>query len=252
MSMLALDDVKVHFGGVKAVDGVSFEVEQGQLCGMIGPNGSGKTTTINAITRTTGLTSGTISFAGRRIDSVRAFQMRRIGLMRTFQGIRLVPELSVRDNVRVAAEQRGAGRGWSSRPREKLPVDQVVDAVLEQLDLTAVRDERPASLPYGTQRRVEIARALSTGPELVLLDEPVAGMNQSERVEIAETLRRLRDDGLTMLVIEHDLKMLLDLSDHLVVLNFGRMLAQGEPHATARLPHVQQAYLGGADDDDRS
>lgn len=249
MSLLSLNDVKVHFGGVKAVDGVSFEVERGQLCGVIGPNGSGKTTTINAITRTTKLTSGSISFRGSQIDSVEPHDMRRIGLMRTFQGIRLVPELSVRDNVRVAAEQRGHGRSWKARPRESLPVDQVVDEVLERLDLAAVRDERPAALPYGTQRRVEIARALSTGPELVLLDEPVAGMNHAERSEIADILRRLRDDGLTMLVIEHDLKMLLDLSDHLVVLNFGRLLAKGEPHSTARLPEVQRAYLGDANVD---
>lgn len=244
MSILVLDDVKVHFGGVKAVDGVSFTVEPGQLCGVIGPNGSGKTTTINAITGTTGLTSGSIAFRGKQLASVQPYEMRRLGLMRTFQGIRLVPELSVRDNVRVAAEQRGTRRGWGVRATEQLPVDRVVDETLERLGLSSVSGQKPAALPYGTQRRVEIARALSTQPELILLDEPVAGMNQAERAEIATILRELRADGLAMLVIEHDLKMLLELADHLVVLNFGRLLAEGEPHATARLPEVQRAYLG--------
>lgn len=244
MSILVLDDVKVHYGGVKAVDGVSFGVEPGQLCGVMGPNGAGKTTIINAITGTTRLSSGSIAFRDKPLTSAKPYEMRRMGLMRTFQGIRLVPELSVRDNVRVAAEQRGSRRGWGARATEKLPVDQVVDKTLERLGLDVVRDQKPTALPYGTQRRVEIARALSTQPDLILLDEPVAGMNQTERAEIAAILRELRADGLAMLVIEHDLKMLLDLSDHLVVLNFGKLLAKGEPHATARLPEVQRAYLG--------
>ncbi|KQS54757.1 hypothetical protein ASG36_20110 [Geodermatophilus sp. Leaf369] len=246
MSRLELDDVRVHFGGVKAVDGVSFAVESGQLVGMVGPNGSGKSTTVNAVTRTADLTSGRITFDGEDVSTVRPHVLRRKGLVRTFQGIRLIPELSVRDNVRLAAEQDGSRRRWRVGRGEKLPSDAACDAALERLDLLDVRDEAPSALPYGTQRRVEIARALATGPRLLLLDEPVAGMNRAEREEIAAVLTDLNSDGLSMLVIEHDLRLLLALSDHLVVLNFGRLLAQGEPAATAALPEVRQAYLGSA------
>jgi branched-chain amino acid transport system ATP-binding protein len=244
VSVLVLEDVKVHFGGIRAVNGVSFTVEPGQLVGMVGPNGSGKTTTVNAVTRTADLTSGRIIFDGSDVSKLRPHELRRIGLVRTFQGIRLVHDLSVRDNVRLAAEQHGRRSGWRARRNERLPSDAVTDAVLERFHLTALRDEHPASLPYGTQRRVEIARALAAEPKLLLLDEPVAGMNSAERAEIAHILRDLHREGLSMLVIEHDLRMLLELSDHLVVLNFGTLLAQGEPHETARLPAVQNAYLG--------
>jgi branched-chain amino acid transport system ATP-binding protein len=247
VSVLELTDIKVHFGGVKAVDGISFSVEDGQLVGMVGPNGSGKSTTVNAITRTTGLTAGSISFQGQDVRSLRPHRLRRIGLVRTFQGIRLVPGLSVRDNVRLAAEQHdGRGTRWFARS-ERLPSDSAADAALERLGLSGLRDEAPESLPYGTQRRVEIARALATGPSMLLLDEPVAGMNRSERAEIAGILRDLHADGLSMLVIEHDLRLLLELSDHLVVLNFGRLLAQGEPRAIAGRADVRQAYLGGSE-----
>ena len=244
MSVLVLEDVKVHFGGIKAVNGVSFTVGDGQLCGMVGPNGSGKTTTVNAVTRTADITSGRILFDGSDVSTLRPHELRRVGLVRTFQGIRLVHDLSVRDNVRLAAEQHGRRSRWRARRSERLASDAITDAVLERFDLTALRDEHPASLPYGTQRRVEIARALATEPKLLLLDEPVAGMNSAERAEIARLLRDLHLQGLSMLVIEHDLRMLLELSDHLVVLNFGTLLAQGDPHETARLPAVQQAYLG--------
>lgn len=242
--VLALDGVQVHFGGVRAVDGLSFAVQRGQLCGMVGPNGSGKTTTVNAITRTTALTAGTITFDGTDVSSLSPHRLRRIGLVRTFQGVRLVPDLTVRDNVRLAAEQHDGRPRRLFRRSGTLPSDSVTDAVLERFGLTGVRDERPASLPYGTQRRVEIARALATEPTLLLLDEPVAGMNRSERAEIAAVLADLRAEGLSMLVIEHDLRLLMELSDHLVVLNFGRLLAEGEPRATAARPEVQEAYLG--------
>jgi len=245
MTVLELSEVKVHFGGVRAVDGVSFTVERGHLVGMVGPNGSGKSTTVNAITRTAELTAGRITFDGQDLRGVAPHRLRRIGLVRTFQGIRLVPDLSVRDNVRLAAENDGTGRRWFRR-NERRDSDPVADAVLERLGLSEVRAEHPEALPYGTQRRVEIARALATEPTLLLLDEPVAGMNRAERGEIARILAELRADGLTMLVIEHDLRMLLDLSDHLVVLDFGRVLAEGEPQATAARPDVRRAYLGGA------
>jgi branched-chain amino acid transport system ATP-binding protein len=250
MTLLVLDDIKVHFGGVKALDGVSFTVEEGQLCGMVGPNGSGKTTTVNAISRTTNLTAGKITFGGVDIGSLSPHRLRRIGLVRTFQNIRLVPGLTVRDNIRLAAEQGDLPRGGLRHIRGIQAVDAVADALIERFGLADVRNEFPGVLPYGTQRRVEIVRALSTSPKLLLLDEPVAGMNHAERAEIAEILRDLHAEGLSMLIIEHDLRFLLQLSDALVVLNFGTLLAYGEPHATARLPEVQRAYLGGSLDRD--
>jgi branched-chain amino acid transport system ATP-binding protein len=246
MSVLVLDDVKVHFGGVQAVDGVSFTVDSGQLCGMVGPNGSGKTTTINAVTRTTAITAGSITFDGSDVSAMQPYQLRRAGLARSFQGIRLVPDLNVRDNVHLAAEQHGSDRLLGKHRAERKAAEESTEASLERLGLTAFGDAFPASLPYGTQRRVEIARALATHPKLLLLDEPVAGMNQEERSEIAQVLTQLNAEGLSMLVIEHDLRLLLELSDHLVVLHFGQVLAQGEPHATAKLPEVQRAYLGGS------
>ena len=247
MSLLVLDDIKVHFGGVRAVDGISFAVEPGQLCGMVGPNGSGKTTTINAITRTTQLSAGRITFDGNDTAGLSPYRLRRIGLVRTFQGIRLVPDLTVRDNIRLAAEQHGR-MGKRAPKGQKGSTDSISDALIERFGLREVQNERPAALPYGTQRRVEIVRALSTNPKLLLLDEPVAGMNHAERSDIANILRELHTEGMSMLVIEHDLRLLLTLSDKLIVLNFGKLLAEGEPRATASLPEVQQAYLGGTRD----
>lgn len=242
MSALVLDEVKVHFGGVHALDGVSLSIEQGELCGVVGPNGSGKTTMINAISRATKITSGEITFQGTPISKLHPYRLSRIGMARTFQGIRLVPDLTARDNIMVAAEQ-SKRRGDSADERRTSSV--LVDELMERFALDVIRDELPGALSYGTQRRVEIVRALATQPQLLLLDEPVAGMNHAERNEITQILRELHDDGLTMLIIEHDLRMLLNISDRLVVLNFGKLLAEGEPKATAKLPEVQRAYLGG-------
>ncbi|KDA06735.1 branched-chain amino acid ABC transporter ATP-binding protein [Microbacterium sp. CH12i] len=242
MSALVLDDVKVHFGGVRALDGVSFSVEQGELCGVVGPNGSGKTTMINAISRVTKITSGEVTFQGAPISKLNPYRLSRVGVARTFQGIRLVPDLTAHENIMVAAEQKDRRTGSAG---ERRAPSVIVDELMERFALDPIRDELPGALSYGTQRRVEIVRALATEPQLLLLDEPVAGMNHAERDEITQILRELHDDGLTMLIIEHDLRMLLSISDRLVVLNFGKLLAEGEPQATAKLPEVQRAYLGG-------
>lgn len=241
MSVLELDEVKVHYGGVRAVDGISFSIDEGQLCGVVGPNGSGKTTMINAISRAAKITSGEIRFDGAPISSLHPYRLSRIGLARTFQGIRLVPDLTARENILLAADQSGS-RARDDGARRGAHVDEL----MERFGLDSVRAERPGALSYGTQRRIEIARALATRPRLLLLDEPVAGMNRAERDEITRILRELRHEGLTMLIIEHDLRMLLNISDRLIVLNFGKLLAEGEPLATAQLPEVQRAYLGAA------
>jgi ABC-type branched-subunit amino acid transport system ATPase component len=246
-TLLHLDDVKVHFGGVRAVDGISIDLERGKLYGIVGPNGSGKTTLINAISRFVPLTAGTVSFDGGVLSGMRPFQASRAGLARTFQAIRLLPTLTVRENVLVALDRLGDGRGgslWRRRPAERRQAEEAADVALERLRLTRLAGEYPANLPYGTQRRVEIARAIAPGPKLLMLDEPIAGMNREERAEIAEIMTELRDDGLTQLLIEHDLRIVLSVSDHIFVMNFGKCVAQGPPRETAARPEVQEAYLG--------
>jgi branched-chain amino acid transport system ATP-binding protein len=239
-AVLDIRDACVHFGGVRALDGVSMQLEPGKLYGVVGPNGSGKTTLVNAITRVGPLTSGSISFDGQDIRSVAAHTLSHHGLSRTFQAIRLVPTLNVRENVLLGAD-RMTHKRWG---RGSADAAAAADMAIERLALGRVTDEYPNNLPYGTQRRIEIARALAGSPKLLLLDEPVAGMNRTERQEIGAVIASLREDGLTQLLIEHDLRLMLELCDHLFVFNFGRCVASGEPRATAALPVVQEAYLG--------
>ena len=236
-AMLTLDDIKVHFGGVKAVDGISFDLEPGKLYGIVGPNGSGKTTLINAVSRFVHLSAGDITLDGTRLSAMKPFQVARHGVARTFQAIRLLPTLTVRENVLMAVDRK---------PEAK----KATDAALARLNLTRIADEYPDNLPYGTRRRIEIARAIAPDPKLLMLDEPIAGMNREERAEIAEVMKSLRDDGLTQLLIEHDLRIVLNTCDHIFVMNFGKKVAEGPPHATAALPVVQEAYLGRKHDVD--
>jgi ABC-type branched-subunit amino acid transport system ATPase component len=253
MSSLALDDVKVHFGGVKAVDGVSFTLEPGRLYGIVGPNGSGKTTLVNAISGVTKVTAGAIRFEDNDITGVGPARVSRAGISRTFQNIKLLPSLTVRENVMVAVDwhradgaDRPTPRAWQWRAKraESRRVREAADELLERLGLVEVADAEPDALPYGTQRRVEIARALAAQPRLLLLDEPLAGMNRQERNEISSLVTDLRDGGLTILMIEHDLRTLIRICDHFLIMNFGRLIAEGEPRATAALPEVREAYLG--------
>jgi ABC-type branched-subunit amino acid transport system ATPase component len=259
MSILVVEDAKVWFAGIRAVDGVSLELEAGQLYGLVGPNGSGKTTLVNAISRFTKLTSGTIYFGGRRIDRYRRHELYGAGMARTFQAIRLLDTLTVRENVAIGADRLatepvsgnvgvgGRSVGHLVRRSRRATRAYVTEESLERVGILDVAEQYPGSLPYGMQRRVEIARALAGRPKLLLLDEPVAGMNRAERHEIAELIRSLRAEGLTQLLIEHDLRLILELCDHLSVMNFGRCIAAGEPQRTAALPIVQEAYLGKRD-----
>lgn len=246
--ILELENVKVWFGGVKAVDGVDLRLEEGRLYGIIGPNGSGKTTLINAISRLTPLTEGRIRFAGEDVSTAAPHVVARMGMARTFQAIRLLPTLDVRENILLGTDHvldGGDGGSWRERSRaRRRRAAEATDEAIERLGLQAVAHELPGSLPYGTQRRVEIARAVASGCRLLLLDEPIAGMSQAERDEIAEVLRSLRQQGLTQVLIEHDLRMVLKTCEYLYVLNLGTNLAEGEPEQTVSLPSVQEAYLG--------
>jgi ABC-type branched-subunit amino acid transport system ATPase component len=239
-AILELRDIKVRFGGVKAVEGVSLALEPGHLHALVGPNGSGKTTVVNTMSRLVTPTAGQVFLDGQDVTAAGPHEVYRRGLARTFQGIRLVEGLTVRENVLLGVQELPAARSRAGRRRAA----EAADEALERMDVHHVAQVAPAALPYGVQRRVEIARAVAGAPKILLLDEPVAGMSAGERQEISAVLGRLRDDGMTMLLIEHDLRFVLGLSDHLFVLNFGQLLAAGDPAATAALPAVQEAFLG--------
>jgi ABC-type branched-subunit amino acid transport system ATPase component len=252
---LEVDDVRIWFGGVKAVDGISLTVRAGEVHGVVGPNGSGKTTLVNAISGLQPLTGGRLHLDGTDLTGAPAHAVSRAGISRTFQSIKLLPTLTVRENVLLGADGRtpgagtAAGRvpfGRAARRQVSAAAAQVADDALDRLEIRHLADRNPEELSYGTRRRIEIARALAAHPSLLLLDEPLAGMNRGERAEVAGVIRRLGDEGLTLLVVEHDLRTLLGICDHLFVMNFGRLIAQGPPRETAAGPEVQEAYLGRA------
>ena len=235
MTALALDAVSVRFGGVDALAGVSLRVEAGSIVGLIGPNGAGKTTLVNAATGLVPLAGGSIMLGDARLDGQRPFQIARKGVIRTYQNIRLFAALSVEDNLRAGATARG--------DIGALQIRALLDRVgLRELDT----QDTAAGLSYGDQRRVEIARALAGAPTILMLDEPAAGMNPSETSALAELIRAIAGDGVGVLLIEHDVGLVRAVSDRVVVLNFGIVLAQGTPDAVIHDPAVIEAYLGAA------
>ena len=243
-----------RFGGLTALDDVSFEVERGTIFSVIGPNGSGKSTAFNCINGIYKPTEGTIHFEGERISGLKSHRIARRGLARTFQNIELFANESTVDNLMLGRHQhmktglwRGMGMlGRGTRAaREEVENRARIEHVMETLDLTAVRDRPVRELPYGTQKRVELGRALAMEPKLLLVDEPSAGMNPEERADIGERLRSLRDGlGLTILLIEHHMQLAIDLADRVLALNFGRTIALGPPEEVRRHPEVIKAYLG--------
>jgi branched-chain amino acid transport system ATP-binding protein len=244
--VLDVRDVAVHFGGVKAVDGVSFTLEPGRILGIIGPNGSGKSTLLGAITRLTPLTRGEVELGGRPVHRLPAARLAAEGLARTFQTVRLLGDLTVAENVQLGLDaldppslrrDLALWRRRSSRPAGLVEV-------LERLGLSGYEDRYPSELSYGLQRRVEIARAVAMKPRLLLLDEPTAGMNQTERAEISALLKDLRSEGLAQLLVEHDVPMMVDTCDELLAMNAGRVIGSGVPASVIELEAVQTAYLG--------
>jgi branched-chain amino acid transport system ATP-binding protein len=250
--VLELRDVAVHFGGVKAVDGITLKLEPGLVYGIIGPNGSGKTTLIGAITRLTRLTRGEMLFDGRPYLDLRASKLARLGVARTFQTVRLLPDLDVVQNVQLGFDGRvdrgedaakpKSGSWWRTALGVGTPPE--VAAAIARTGLQGFERFYPSELSYGTQRRVEIARAIAMNPRLLLLDEPTAGMNQAERAEISALIKDLRADGLCQLLVEHDVQMMIDTCDYVFAMNTGRLIAEGEPREVVRNPLVQEAYLG--------
>ena len=249
----ALDahQLSLAFGGLKAVSELSLQLPRGGLYGLIGPNGAGKTTVFNLLTGVYRPDTGRVELDGQRIDGWKPSHIARAGMARTFQNIRLFGELSVVDNIRTAAGVRTRSGLFRTMFRTPLHVAEeraITERSLELLDVLKIphrRDEQAKSLPYGDQRRLEIARALATGPELLLLDEPAAGMNPAEIDQLMEFIQWIRREfRLTILLIEHQMKLVVGICERVKVLDFGRTLAEGTPDVVRNDPAVLEAYLG--------
>ncbi|HQA55317.1 MAG TPA: ABC transporter ATP-binding protein [Synergistaceae bacterium] len=249
--MLELKGVNKSFGGVQAVKDMSFVIEKGELAGLIGPNGAGKTTIFNLVTGVYDVTSGEIEFKGKNINKLKTFQVISLGIARTFQNLRLFSASSVLDNVMTAAQQHyqyGFFEAVSHLGRwkkmEKAAREESME-LLERVGLADRADQAAGTLPYGMQRRLEIARAISLRPELLLLDEPAAGMNAEEVEQLNELIRLIHADfKLTILLIEHHMDMVMAICPHIVCMNFGAKIAEGSPAEIQSHPEVLKAYLG--------
>ncbi|SFW88293.1 ABC transporter ATP-binding protein [Amycolatopsis australiensis] len=254
-TLLEVDNVTMRFGGLVALDQISFGIRRGEILGLIGPNGAGKTTCFNAMTGVYRPTSGEVRLEGKPLGKTSRHGITQLGIARTFQNIRLFGEMTALENVVVGTDARhktsmiGALLRLPRHHREEKAAVEKAMALLEFVGIADRAADRAKNLPYGYQRRLEIARALATEPKLLCLDEPAAGFNPAEKEELMGLIRTIRDDGYTVLLIEHDMKLVMGVTDRIVVLEFGKKIAEGLPAEIRENPAVIAAYLGVPDDD---
>jgi branched-chain amino acid transport system ATP-binding protein len=254
-AMLSVRDVTVRFGGIVALDGVSFDVARGDVCGLIGPNGAGKTTLFNCLSRLYQYQSGDILYEGRSITRLPTHEVAGLGMGRTFQNLAMFRTLPVCENVMVGAHSRSSAGFIASALRlprvggEERRLRRRAEEILDYLGLTPYSHRLVGDLPFATQKRVELGRALAADPKLLLLDEPAAGLNHEEIDALARLIRDIRDRlGMTVLLVEHHMNLVMNVSDHIVALNFGRRIAEGTPQEIQNHPEVIRAYLGAPAD----
>lgn len=262
MPFFAVKDLSMTFGGLKALDKVSFDIVKGEVFAIIGPNGAGKTTLFNCINGIYPPSGGEILFKDRSIRGLKPDKVAKAGLARTFQNIELFSNMNTMENIMIGRHlfmKTGLFRGglmWgkaSFAGKEEAVNRKKVEEIIELLELQLFRSKFVGALPYGIQKKIELGRALAAEPELLLLDEPCAGMNAEEKQDVIFWIKDIQDElGITIMLIEHDMNMVMDISDRIIALNFGRQIAMGTPHTVSNHPEVLKAYLGAEDEDDAS